>query len=80
MAEDNSKPLSDSAKKKMLIQIRDAAKAILTTGHNPVIRCVDKENEKKIEAELALRKQKEAALEEAERKLEDYQRGILNRA
>lgn len=57
----------------------DAAKAVLKTGHNPVFRCVDRENEKKIELELSLKAQKEAALADAERRLEEYQRGLLNR-
>lgn len=70
----------DNGKKLRVIQqIQEAGRAILKTGHNPVFRCVDRENEKKIELELSLKAQKEAALADAERRLEEYQRGLLNR-
>ena len=52
----------------------------MKTGHNPVIRCEDREAEEKIEAELALKAQKEEALGEAERRLEEYQRSLYDRA
>lgn len=71
--------MSDHEKRKKIQELLDAAKAVLKTGHNPVFRCVDRENEKKIELELSLKAQKEAALADAERKLEEYQRGLLNR-
>lgn len=71
--------MSDHEKRKKIQELLDAAKAVLKTGRNPVFRCVDRENEKKIELELSLKAQKEAALADAERKLEEYQRGLLNR-
>jgi hypothetical protein len=45
-----------------------------------VIRCEDREAEEKMAAELALKAQKEEALGEAERKLEEYQRSLFGRA
>lgn len=71
--------MSDHEKRKKIQELLDAEKAVLKTGRNPVFRCVDRENEKKIELELSLKAQKEAALADAERRLEEYQRGLLNR-
>lgn len=67
-------------KKKAVTELLAAAKAVLASGHNPVFRCVDKDAEAKIEAELALKAQKEEALAEAERKLDEYQRELFGRA
>lgn len=67
-------------KLRMIQQIQEAGRAITKTGHNPVIRCEDREAEEKIEAELALKAQKEEALGEAERRLEEYQRSLYDRA
>lgn len=81
--EEQKKTQADYAndkKLRMIQQIQDAGRAILKTGHNPVIRCEDREAEEKMAAELALKAQKEEALAEAERKLDEYQRELFGRA
>lgn len=74
------KDYEEVQKLRMIQQIQEAGRAILKTGHNPVIRCEDRAAEEKMEAELALKAQKEEALGEAERRLEEYQRSLFGRA
>ena len=81
--EEQKKTQADYAndkKLRMIQQIQEAGRAILKAGHNPVIRCEDRAAEEKMEAELALKAQKEEALGEAERRLEEYQRSLFGRA
>lgn len=80
--EEQKKTQADYAndkKLRMIQQIQEAGRAILKAGHNPVIRCEDREAEEKMAAELALKAQKEEAFGEAERKLEEYQRSLFGR-
>lgn len=70
----------DKIKRELFQQIQEEGRKILAIGFNPMIRCEDRDAEEKMERELALKKEKEAALGEAEHRLEEYMRGIYGKA
>ena len=76
----NNKQQLDKIKRELIGKIQEEGRKILAIGFNPMIRCEDRDAEEKMERELALKKEKEAALGEAEHRLEDYMRGIYSKA
>ena len=76
----NNKQQLDKIKRELIGKIQEEGRKILAIGFNPMIRCEDRDAEEKMAQELALKKEKEAALGEAEHRLEDYMRGIYSKA
>ena len=76
----NNKQQLDKIKRELIGKIQEEGRKILAIGFNPMIRCEDRDAEEKMERELALKKEKEAALGEAEHRLEEYMRGIYGKA
>lgn len=76
----NNKQQLDKIKRELIQQIQEEGRKILAIGFNPMIRCEDRDAEEQMERELALKKEKEAALDEAEHRLEEYMRGIYGKA
>lgn len=76
----NNKQQLDKIKRELIGQIQEEGRKILAIGFNPMIRCEDKDAEEQMERELALKKEKEAALGDAEHRLEEYMRGIYGKA
>lgn len=76
----NNKQQLDKIKRELIGQIQEEGRKILAVGFNPMIRCEDRDAEEKMARELALKKEKEAALGEAEHRLEEYMRGIYGKA
>lgn len=76
----NNKQQLDKIKRELIGKIQEEGRKILAVGFNPMIRCEDRDAEEQMERELALKKEKEAALGEAEHRLEEYMRGIYGKA
>lgn len=76
----NNKQQLDKIKRELFQQIQEEGRKILAIGFNPMIRCEDRDAEEQMERELALKKEKEEALGEAEHRLEEYMRGIYGKA
>lgn len=76
----NNKQQLDKIKRELFLKIQEEGRKILAVGFNPMIRCEDRDAEEQMERELALKKEKEEALGEAEHRLEEYMRGIYGKA